>query len=136
MSFKSHLPRNKVIAMHSDEIITKQSHKNECDIHQILKQYQKTGIITHISQSEAVYGDLPDAIDYQMAIEMVRQAQEGFMDLPSVVREEFGNDPYQLLAAIGDTSMRPRLEELGILEPSAPPPAPAPEPAQNPPSAA
>lgn len=101
--------------MTSDELITKQSHKDECDIHKILKQFKKTGIITHINTRQALYQDLPASMDYQEAIEMVRDAQSAFMELPALVREQFKNDPYQLLAALGDPARRAELEELGIV---------------------
>ena len=120
-------PRLRVFAPHSDEQITKQSHKKECDIHNILSQYQKTGIITHLSGREPAYADLPAAVDYQEAIEMVRDAQESFADLPSAVRERFKNDPFELLAALGDPKNRDELTSLGILQPapgSGPIPAP------------
>lgn len=122
-------PRRKVTAPIDDEMVTKQSHKKECDIHNILSQYQKTGIINHINAHEPEYTDLPAALDYQEAIEMVRTAQESFGDLPSVVRERFKNDPFNLLAALGDPAMRDELEELGIIrapEPAPPAPQPAP----------
>lgn len=118
-------PRNRVFAMHSDKLSTKQAHKKECDIHEILKQYQKTGIINHIQSRQAEFADLPAAMDYQEAIEIVRTAQEGFSELPSKVRERFANDPFNLLAALNDPGMRDELVELGIL--NAPAAAPAPQ---------
>lgn len=134
MSFRSLYPRNKVTALSSDEIMTVQSAKNECDIHNILKQYKKTGIITHVSAGSPEYKDLPDNIDYQQALEIVREAQESFAELPAKVRDHFDNDPQKLLAALGDPSQLPTLEELGVLKPAEgtgaiPQPAGAPAPA-------
>jgi len=120
MSLRSNTPRNRVLALHEDEMVTKQSHKKECDIHEILKQYQKTGIINHINSREGAFTDLPEALDYQAALELVRDAQEGFSELPSLVRERFNNDPYELLAAIGNPELRPELVELGIINAPAP----------------
>lgn len=133
--FGSIHPRKRVFAPHSDEVMTKQSSKKECDIHEILKQYQKTGIITHIQSRQAEFQDLPAAMDYQEAIEVVRAAQEGFAELPSKVRERFANDPFNLLAALNDPKMRDELVELGILNAPrspAPPPAPPPAPKSDP----
>lgn len=129
MSLRSIYPRKQVLALHSSEMITKQSSKNECDIHNILKQYQKTGMIAHIASREPYYADLPNAMDYQEAIELVRTAQESFEDLPAKVRERFDNDPFNLLAALHDPANRAELEELGIVSPSAAPAAPVPAPA-------
>lgn len=112
-------PRRRVSIDCGENLITKQAHKDECDIHKILKQYKKTGIITHITQRQALYADLPSSMDYQEAIETMRTAQESFSELPSSVRERFGNDPFNLLAALGDPNMKAELQELGIL--TAPP---------------
>lgn len=139
MSLRSLYPRNRVLALSSDELMTKQSHKDECDIHKILSQYKRTGIIAHINARQPVYADLPDSMDYQDAIEIVRDAQEAFAELPASVREKFNNDPYNLLAAISDPSKAEELRDLGILKrptpsdfnppaPAAPAPAPAPVP--------
>lgn len=98
-----------------DELITKQSMKDETDINNILKQYKRTGIIAHINSAEPTYTDLPDNVDYQNALHMQMEADSAFATLPSVVRAYFQNDPGQLLAALNDPSQRDKLMELGII---------------------
>lgn len=115
MSLRGHITRNKVTLDTGDVMMTKQSHKAECDIHNILKQYKKTGVINHITNRSALYADLPDVMDYQEAIEMVRTAQDGFGDLPAVVRDRFNNDPFFFLQALGDPSRRAEMVELGLI---------------------
>ncbi len=97
--------------------VTKQSHKQECDIHTILRQYQKTGIITHLSNVPAVYADLPAVADYQEALNTLNAAEAAFADLPSSIRESFHNDPERLLAALNDPAQADKLRELGVLKP-------------------
>lgn len=104
------------------ESMTKQSHKAECDIHTILSQYQKTGIITHITNNQPLYTELPDEMDYQSSLNLILDAQDRFSTLPSVVRDFFGNDPGRFLAAFNDSdpAMADKLREFGLLNPAAP----------------
>nr|QJB20908.1 MAG: internal scaffolding protein [Microvirus sp.] len=116
-----------------DELVTKQHFKEECDIHNILKQYQKTGVITHVQAARPTYADLPDAHDYQEAIHIQMAAIEAFEGLPASVRDHFGNDPGRLLAALHDPAEKDYLTEVGIFR--APDPAPSvPEPVPVPPA--
>lgn len=113
-----------------DQMITKQSHKDECDIHRILKQYQRTGIITHVQQARGTYEDLPSNTDFQEALNTMMSAEQAFAGLPAQVRRHFDNDPARFLAAFSDRSQHDQLREFGLLKPKAAPAAPdaAPEP--------
>lgn len=99
------------------EQMTKQSHKAECDIHNILKQYQRTGIVSHISKQQARYEDLPDPMEFQEAMNIRLQAEEAFGSLPAKIRERYGNDPGQFLAALSDEDEHPFLRKMGVLKP-------------------
>lgn len=103
---------------------TKQSCKDECDIHKILSQYKKTGILTHINSARPNYTDLPSSSDYQTALNTIIEAENCFSDLPAVVRDRFGNDPETFLKAFGDPKMADELRELGLLRPVQGEPAP------------
>lgn len=120
-----------------DELVTKQSMKAECDIHNILRQYQKTGIITHVQNARPTYGDLPDDLDYQRSMNTIMQADEAFAALPATVRDHYGNDPGRLLEALQDPSQADYLREVGILRaPEVPPAVPDPVPVPEPPKPA
>lgn len=106
----------RVFAPHSDQVVTKQSHKAECDIHNILRQYQRTGILTHVARARPLFDELPDNLDFQQALHQVMAAEEAFAALPSRVRERFQNDPGQLVMALADPSRRSEMEELGLLK--------------------
>jgi len=109
------------------ELITKQSHKAECDINTILKQFSQTGIIDHINKHQAEYIDLPDNLDFQTSLDIINQANDAFASLPSLVRDHYQNDPARFLGALTDPSQRSKLEEYGIFKPRPPeePPAPS-----------
>lgn len=116
---------------------TKQSHKSECDINNILKQFSKTGIISHINQNSQTYINLPDAIDYQQSLNIISEASGAFASLPSKVRDHYMNDPGSFLLALSDPSEAEFLRECGILKkPPLPVASPAASPAAEPPPAA
>lgn len=119
-----------------DVVITKQSHKSECDITTILKQYQRTGIITHVSAARPTYEDLPDNYDYQQSLNLIIQAQDTFAALPAKVRADFNNDPAQFLAAFNDPAKEDYLREYGFLKPKEGPQAPSATPTARPPEEA
>ncbi|WNK13446.1 MAG: internal scaffolding protein [Microvirus sp.] len=100
-----------------DEQITKQSHKAECDINTILKQYQRTGIITHVQSARPQYTDLPDVLDYQSSLNLLLEADEAFASLPAKVRDHFNNSPAGFLAAFADPSQADTLRQFGLLKP-------------------
>lgn len=73
--------------------MTKQSEAAACDVNNIIKRYDRTGLITHLARAEAVFTDVSEITSYQDAILQVQDAQKAFMDLPSGLRSRFGNDP-------------------------------------------
>lgn len=77
--------------------------------------------------------DLPDAMDFQDAQNVILAAEAAFASLPAKVRDSFDNDPAAFLAAVQDPKQADRLRELGVLkplekasEPSTPSAAPTP----------
>ena len=94
--------------------MTKQEHKAECDINNILKQYKQTGMIRHIASQGPIYADLPSDIDFQGSLNMVLDAQNAFSTLPSKVRERFANDPQRFLAFMADPSNADEIIKLGL----------------------
>jgi len=120
--------------------MTKQSFAAECDINNILKQYKKTGIISHINAQAArgTYQDLPDDVDYQSALNLIINAENAFATLPSGVRDRFGNDPAEFMAFMADPKNAEEIVQLGLATPRAqesspgPDPAPTPDPVPNP----
>lgn len=122
-------PHPRLITPVGEISMTKQSHKQECDINNILSQYKKTGLIHHITSLQPTFTDLPDEIDYQHAQNTLLQAQEAFAALPSSVRDRFGNDPALFLGAFQDETQAEYLREMGLLKPLKPAePAPDPSP--------
>jgi phage internal scaffolding protein len=72
---------------------TEQSHKIQCDMTNILQQRDRTGMITHVNAATARYGDYTEVNEFKQSMDLVLQAQEDFMALPSNIRERFHNNP-------------------------------------------
>lgn len=93
---------------------TKQSFKDECDINNILKKYQKTGQLPDMIRSNPQYGDFSDVVDYQTGLDIVNKAHTQFMALSADVRERFANSPEKFLQFCGDVKNLPEMIKMGI----------------------
>ncbi len=92
---------------------TKQSFKNECDVNNILKNYNKTGVMPE-NHNPGEYRDL-DGTDYQEYMQTVASANSMFEELPSALRKRFKNDPAQLLSFVHDDNNVAEAQKLGLL---------------------
>lgn len=102
--------------------MTKQSFKDECDINNIVKAFQVTGIIAHINEKAAqgAYIDLPSALDYQESLNIALAAQASFDTLPASVRSRFDNDPAQFLEFMADPQNQDEMITLGLAKDTRP----------------
>ena len=116
----SHLPpkhlRRKSRVKFPKQGKTEQSHAKACDIHNIIKRFDKTGIVDHVNQHQGQYVDVASAPDYQEAMNIVCQAQQMFETLPARIRDDFQNDPERFLAFIDDPDSADKLREYGLLQ--------------------
>lgn len=110
--------------------MTKQSFVAECDINNIVRDFTQTGQIAHINEKAAqgAYVDLPDTMDFQHGLELVRQAQASFDSLPAQVRARFANNPAEFLAFMGDPANQEEMIKLGLASDTRPPQPPEPPP--------
>lgn len=110
-----------------DVSMTKQEFRDECDINVILKGYQKGRAITHLNKYEGRFEDVADAPLFHEAQNIILKAQAMFDDLPSAVRDRFGNDPAQFLEFVHDAKNEQELVDMGLAKarpveaPAAPP---------------
>lgn len=91
-----------------------QSAKDECDINNIMRQYERTGLLSHVNRYQGDYGDFTDVVDYRTACDVVRRADEMFSSLPASVRANFDNDPSRFLSFVDDPANSSKLVELGL----------------------
>lgn len=118
--FRMPYSHKRVAFVQTQPSMTKQNHKDECDINFILKRYIKTGVLEHANTFAGEYGDFA-AINFQDAMNTVIESQNMFMTLPAVIRKRFDNDPHQFITYATDEKNRAEMEQLGLAIPRAAP---------------
>lgn len=93
---------------------TKQSFRDESDINNIVAKYQSTGAIAHVNKHEPRYGYAPSQ-DFREALELIREGNEMFADLPSSTRKFFDNNVEQMLDWVQDPANADRIAADGSL---------------------
>lgn len=96
------------------ESLTEQSHKNECDMNLILRDYARTGFMRHARENEGRYDDV-SPMDFQEAMIVVAETKSLFEGLPSEVRKQFGNEPKAFLEYVQNPANASQLEKMGVL---------------------
>lgn len=115
---------------------TKQSFKEQCDVNNIMKRFQKSGVLDFTTRYQPQYADVT-ALSYQRAMDTIASANSMFHELPAHVRDRFENKPQAFLEFVNNPNNRAEARELGLLKPdSEPAPAAAAAPAAQPPAAA
>lgn len=99
-----------------DASLAQQHYKDECDINNILRQFNVTGLLPEAPLSPR-YGDFTGISDYQTALNAVIAAEDEFMALPANLRTRFENDPKNLIDFLADESNRAEAEKLGLVDP-------------------
>lgn len=94
--------------------LTKQSHRDECDINQIMARFQKTGVLDFAQNHQGQYADVT-GLDYEVGMQNIRKADAMFQDLPSSLRARFHNDPREFLDFVQDEDNRAEATRLGLL---------------------
>lgn len=111
---------------------TEQHHKDSTMIDTVLRKYDKTGLITHVNRATAQYGDFTTINEYQESLNLVMQAEDSFLELPSDIRKQFGNDAGAFFEFATNPDNANKLVEMGLAEAvQASVVEPAPEPAPD-----
>jgi phage internal scaffolding protein len=104
------------VAIATGDGLTEQNHKDETDINNIVRKYNKTGLIDHLNQFEKQYGDMT-GYDYQDAMNTVAAANTMFEGLPSAIRNQFDNDPAKFINFVDDEANADKLVKMGLAKP-------------------
>ena len=94
---------------------TEQSHKKECDINQIIKKYDQSGVLQHVQKMEARYGDVT-GVDFRNAQDLYINAQASFDQLPPDIRKRFKNNAGIFLEFMENPDNRAEAIELGLIK--------------------
>jgi phage internal scaffolding protein len=98
-----------------DASLAQQHFKDECDINNILRQFNLTGVLPESPLSPR-YGDFTGIGDYHTALNQVIAAEDGFMSLPANLRARFENDPAQLIEFLNNPENYNEAISLGLVE--------------------
>jgi len=96
--------------------LTQQSHAAAADVRNIIKQYDRTGLIANVNKGIAQYGDYSEINEYSESLNMVRQANESFATLPSHIREQFNNNAGLFFEFATDPKNSEEMMEMGLKE--------------------
>lgn len=108
--------RKRVQAEPEGESLTQQHFAKDADVRNIIKQYDKTGLIANVARGVARYGDYSEVNEYREALDMVNAANNNFMQLPAEIREMFGNDAGTFFEFATDPANEEKMIKLGLKE--------------------
>lgn len=110
-------PKKRVQTTANVSGLTKQSFKDECDINHIIRNFQKTGVLSHENQRNPEYG-FASAKDFRDSMEIVTKAQQLFEELPSQIRAQFGNSPEAFFDFAQNPDNASKMVEMGLSKPT------------------
>ena len=101
--------------LHCEDVSLAQQHfKDECDINNILRQFNITGLLPENTLSPQ-YGDFTGVQDYHSALNQVIAAEDEFMALPATLRARFNNDPAKLIEFLNNPENKNEAVSLGLI---------------------
>lgn len=117
----------KVQTINNEPSMAQEHFKDEVDINNIMKKYQKVGIsYNHLPQSsKGLYGDFTAVKTFEQAHQAILDTEKNFSTLPSQIRKRFDNNPQQLINFLNDKQNRDEAIQLGLI-PKPPTPEPTP----------
>jgi len=113
--------RNRVQKTFTQPTLTQQHSKDEVDINNIMARYVKTGVLDHVSKYQPQYIETTQC-DYHESMNIIRKADEMFLDLPATVRKKFDNDPGKFLTFVENPENHSKLAEMGLTKTPISPP--------------
>lgn len=106
--------RKPVVLDTGKESLTKQSEKEQCNIHNILNQFAKTGIVEHVNTKTPQSVDHTQIPTFQETLNLVTQVNQQFELLPEDLKKKFPTKE-SLAEYISDPENYAEAVELGIL---------------------
>ena len=94
--------------------MTQQSHAAAADVRNIIKQYDRTGLIANVNKGVAQYGDYSEVNEYAEALNMVREANESFAQIPSHIREQSDNNAGLFFEFATDPKNEEKMIQMGL----------------------
>lgn len=102
------------IAIDPEESVVQQQFAEEVDINTIVRRFGLTGELPN-GVNMPVSGDFTGVTDFHTAMNLIRQSEAAFAELPAEVRERFANDPARVISFLDDEKNREEAIRLGIV---------------------
>jgi phage internal scaffolding protein len=96
------------------ESLTQQHFSQEHEINNIIAYHDRTGIIKNVQQGVAQYGDYSEVNEYRESLDMIREADENFMKLPSNIRRRFNNNAGDFFEFATNPENQEQMIEMGL----------------------
>ena len=109
-------PSRKVQMIPKGESLTEQHHAESLDVHNVIKKYDRTGILSNVQKGKAMYGDFTKVNEYQDALDLVNNSKSLFNELPSDIREKFSNNAGEFFEWITNPANNSEAIELGLVK--------------------
>lgn len=100
-----------------EESLAIQSAEEESNINTIVRRFGLTGQLPD-NVNMPVSGDFSGVVDFHSAMNLIRKAQEEFLNVPADIRARFNNDPQRFMDFLEDTSNRDEAMRMGLLKPA------------------
>ena len=110
----NHLRRRVIAENRPETKMTEEAHKDDCDIHRVMRKYKNQGVIDHVNQHKGEYFNYIDAPDYTEAQQAIARAQELFDSVPSKIRADMSNSPEIFIEFMQNPSNREAIEAYGL----------------------
>lgn len=101
------------------ESLTQQHFAREADVHNIIKAYDRTGLIANVNRGVAQYGDFSEVNEYRESLDFINRAKNNFEALPSQIREKFRNNPGEFFEFANNPENAEEMIKLGLAQPEA-----------------
>jgi hypothetical protein len=111
-----HRPSPKVDPVIFGESLTEQSHKESCDINNIITAATSNPmLLADPAPDRKIFRDFSSGDNYLELQNQLCEAQSTFNDLPSDVRHYFENDPAKVINFISDPNNALEAHEMGLI---------------------
>lgn len=101
------------------ETRTQQQFKDECDINVLMRKFGVTGELPQLVRP-VMPDEYSEVFDFQSAMNVIRKAEEAFMQMPSGIRARFQNNPQIFTEFFANEDNRIEAEKMGLLVPRQP----------------
>jgi phage internal scaffolding protein len=110
----AYTPPKKVQFNTEGESLTQQHFAEDTMVNNIIKKYDKDGIILHVNRGTALYGDFSKVTDFTEALEIINQAKDSFSNIPSEIRKQFDNDAGKFYQFVSNPKNKDEIIKLGL----------------------